>query len=190
MGRSGSNANQAQSTQDAAISKDQVARANKATDAFNADLGKMKGNPNLYANPYKDPEYLRNQNLITSAASSATNSAAANQLNSEALRTGSNTASREASIRDLARQKSRAMVDYQAGRNAQDRNSYLDWERFLLGANLAPANVNTDMFRTSTSGQNNANTNLANIQNSQQAMWGSIIGGAASGLGAAFTGKA
>jgi hypothetical protein len=177
-----------------AIEQDQVNRANKSTDDYNKSLGLLAKGGKIATNPWTDPTYLRNQNLIASGTSSAINNAAKDQLDTEAQRTGSNTASRGATIADLARQKMRTQTDYMAGRDSENYNRYLDWERFILGAKLAPTNVNTSLFGTAAGQVSNANQSLigfANANNQASAqMWGSIIGGAASGLGAAAGGGA
>src|SRR5262245_39855013 len=121
MARTGKQENQEANKQYSAIEADQIRRANLATDSFNNLLAKvMKGETDAIKDPYKDEGYLQNQNILAAGAASSANKAAAEQLNTEALRTGSNTASRAATIRDLGRQKMRAMTDYQAGRAAED----------------------------------------------------------------------
>jgi hypothetical protein len=176
-----------------AIEQDQVGRANRSTDDYNKSLAILAKGGKIATNPWTDPTYLRNQNLIASGTTSAINNVAKDQLDTEAQRTGSNTASRGATIADLARQKMRAQTDYMAGRDADNYNRYLDWERFILGAKLAPTNVNTNLFGTAAGQVNNSNTNLANIgiaaNQAEMGMWGSIIGGAAAGAGSAFSGK-
>lgn len=174
------------------IEKDQVARANKATDDYSSSLGKLAKGDTIAANPWADRTYLRNQNLVAAGTTSAVNNTAKDQLDTEAQRTGSNTASRGATIADLARQKMRTQTDYFAGRDTDNWNKYLDWEKFILGAKLAPTNVNTSLFGGAANQVNDANKSLidfANANNQASAqMWGSIIGGGAAGLGSAFQG--
>lgn len=88
-----------------AMQQDQLRRANAATDSFNSLLGKVQSGKPIAANPYKTSEYLRNQNLLTGAATSAQNAGAKELLNTDALRSGVNTASRRATIADLGRQR-------------------------------------------------------------------------------------
>lgn len=189
MGRnSGTQSNQASDTYSQQVQADSLRRTNAATDAFNSQLKTLAGGGTIAANPYKNSEYLQNQNLLTSAATSAQNTGAKELLNTDAQRGGLNTSSRRATFADLARQRMRASGDAVTAQNAQNYDKNLDWQKFILGSTLAPANVDTTLFNTATGERNTATKNLADIQNAQNAMWGQIIGagiGAAGSLGSA-----
>ncbi len=102
------------------IQQDQVARANKATDVFNADLSTLKSGGTIAANSWADTNDLRNLNVKMSAGASSANDAAADQLNREALRNGENNGARSATIAGLARDKMRTMSALQSGQAADD----------------------------------------------------------------------
>lgn len=189
MSRTGTDENKQANTQMDAVQQDQIARANAATAKYNADLKTLQGGGSIAPNPWADPNYLRAQTVKMDAASSGANDTAADVLNREAQRTGENTEARKATISDLARQKSRAMMTMQAGQNADDYNKYLAYEQQLLGADLAPTGVDTSLFSSATQGRDAALGNLTQIGNAGYGMWGSIIGGAAAGAGSAFQGK-
>lgn len=184
MARAGTQSNQDASKTASATEADQLARANAATSLYNKDLSTLKSGGQISANPWQDPSYLRSMSVQQDAAASGSNDAAAEQLNREAQRTGENTEARKATIAELARQKSRGMMTAQAGQTADDHNRFMAYENSILGNDLAPTGVNTNLYGAATGQANNANTNLAQIDMANQAMWGSVIG---SGLQAAGT---
>lgn len=157
-----------------------MGRANAATDKFNSQLGTLAGGGSIAANPFTDPAYLRNLNIAASTASSAANNQAKQQLKDTALKTGTNTASMGATVRDLAGQRTRANQSYLAGQATDDYSKYLDWEKFVLGSTLAPAGVDTSMFATATGGRNSALNDRTQIQDTNNQlgaqMWSSILG--------------
>lgn len=189
MARTGEAENKQANSEDAAIKMDTNRRVNAATDSYNQKLNTLSAGGSIAANPWNDPDYLRTQNQNAAFASSGANAAAKEQLGNEALRTGENSEARKATIASLARQKSRDMMQMQAGQSANDYNKYQDYEKYLLGATLAPTGADTSMFSTAVGGQNSALNNLTQIGNAQSAMWGNIISGAASGAGSAFSGR-
>lgn len=189
MARSGTKANQSAATDATTQQTAALTRANSAVDSYNKELGILNEGGQIAPNPYENPSYLRNQNLTTAAAAGGANDQAATLLKDTARRTGENTASLPATVASIARQKMRTMSQNQSQQKAQDYQSYLNYEQQLLNNTLAPAGISTNIYGTATGLRNNADTNLANIQNASQGMWGSIIGGAASGIGSAAQGR-
>lgn len=192
MARAGQEANQQYNNEMAAVQRDKDNRIKGYEATFLNDANKLRKGEMIAANPYQNSEYLQNQNILAAGTSSAVNNAAKEALNTEALRTGSNTASRKATIADLGRQKMRTMTDYNAGRAAQDFDKNLDWQKMILGTDLAPAGIDTAMFQSATSGRNEAVGNLAALDQANMGMWGGIIGagiGAAGQVASGFTPK-
>lgn len=165
------------------MQQDQLQRVNAATDSFNQQLAKLRSGGSIAENPYAAPDYLRNQNILTGAATSAANKSGQELLDSDALRSGSNTSSRKATIADLSRNAMRARGDAAATRQGQDYDRYLDWQKFILGSTLAPTGVDTSMFSTQTSGRNASTGNLAQLGVAAQQSWGNILGSALGSIG-------
>jgi hypothetical protein len=184
MARTGENENKQANQQYSAIEQDQINRANAATSQFNDLLGKMRNGQQIAKNPYDDPAYNREQNIMTAGATSSTNKGTQELLDTQALRTGSNTGARKATIADLGRQRMRTATELTAGRKADDYDRYLDWQKFILGSTLAPANVDTSLFQSAVGGRNNSLGNLTELGKAGYDMWGNII---SSGLQAAGT---
>ena len=183
----GEKENKAADQQMAAIQAETNARNKEHIAAYDADFAKLKSGVNIGADPYKDSGYLQNQNLLASAATGAVNKGTTELLNTEARRTGSNTASRKATIADLGRTRMRTQTDYQAGRAAEDHDRNLDWQKFILGSVLAPTGVDTSMFGSATQGRSSALKNLADIGIADKQAFASMVGAGISG-GASFAG--
>jgi hypothetical protein len=176
----------------AGIQRERDTRSKQAEDWFIQGEKDLSGGKMIGANPYTNPDYLRNQNILTAASTSAANKSGKEALDTEATRTGTNTAARKATLADLSRASMRTGTEYQAGRAADDYDRNLDWQRFLLGSRLAPAGVDTTMFGQATSGRSSATKNLADIGIASNQAFGQIMGsliGAAGGVATGFTPK-
>lgn len=136
-------------------------------------------------NPYQSTEYLTNQNKLTSGAMNSQNTASAAAERGAALRTGTNTAavSAQRSANSLSGQ--RQIDNYNASRDTQNQDKYLQWQQGLLQDKLAGANSQQNMFSTESGGRSNANTNLVNLNQQQNALWEAGIGAAGAGAAAA-----
>lgn len=191
MGRNTGTEENTQANKDATDQQKQsFARANAATDWFNQGQKQLESTGAVAANPYKNPEYLRNQNILTAGNTSAGNAGAKEALDTEASRTGVNTAGRKATLMDLARKNTMARTQYQAGQAADDYGRNLDWQKFLLGSRLAPAGVDTQMYGTATQGRDTAVTNLKDIGVAAQQSFGQMMGAAIGAAGGVATGFA
>lgn len=189
MGRdTGVKENQASDAYAKQVQAESLARANAATDKFNSRLATLAGGGSIATNPFTNPQYLSTRNLQTAAGTSAANSGTKEQMNTDALKGGLNTSSRRATFADLGRSRMRTNADTSASQASDDYNRYLDWQKFVLGSTLAPTNVDTSIFSTSTGQRTAADKSLADIGIANQQMWGNIISGIAQGAGAAIGG--
>ncbi len=157
---------------------------------YNNDMGNYMSNVNgaiAEGNPYLSKSYLTNQNIQTSGAMNSAKTAAAQETRDAALRTGTNTAavqaSRDANAQALARQQ----TQYNAQRDTENEDKWLQLQNQLRGQQLAGANSEAGVYGTSTSGRGNALSNLQSGQNAEDQLWASGIQGLASAGGAAMT---
>lgn len=156
-----------------------------ALTGYNSDIGGYMSNVNsaiAQGNPYETRSYLTNQNLQTSAAANAATTAGNQQSRDVALRTGTNTAAVQASRDANAAAKARTVNQYNATRDTENEDKWLNQRQQLFGDQLQGANSEANIFGTASSGRNNAASNLASIQNSQNQLWEAGIGAAGAGL--------
>jgi hypothetical protein len=158
---------------------------NSQATAASDDISNLEGQ----GNPYQSKSYLQNQNIQTSAAMDATNTAAKQQLNDDALRTGTNTASLGRTISSNARAGQRTMDAYNAGQSAQNEDKYLSLQQGLIGDRQNLANSEAGVLGTTSGAQTNADGQLVTLQGQNDQMWGNVIGGAAGAVGSVFAGK-
>jgi hypothetical protein len=150
-----------------------------AANNYQTDINNFNSNVNsriAQGNPYQSKSYLRNQNLMTSAAANAANTAANQKTRDAALRTGTNTASVAAQAAENARAGQRQITDYNATRDTANQDK---WEAEMQDLNrdqLAGAQSEENMFGTAVSGRSNALNNLTDIQAQQNALWQAGIG--------------
>ena len=184
MARTGTNENKEANQQMSAIQQDQIRRANEATDKYNRSIDALiaKGNP------WQDESYLRNVNIGIAGATSASNKAAADQLEMAGRRTRTNTASLGYDKAAIARAAMRAAAETRAAQSADDYGKWVDYQKWLAGARLAPTGVNTDMFGSATSGRSAALGNLTQLGIASYGPVNSLIN-AAGQAGAAAIGK-
>jgi hypothetical protein len=189
MARTGTQENKDANKEYSAIEKDQVKRANKATDWYNEGVSTLASGGAIAADPYQDESYLRNQNLLASTALGANRDAAQSELEATTNRTGMNSASLAYAKKGIARSLGRLGVEYTAGRNAEDYDRYLEYQKFLLGARLAPAGVNTDLFKGAVSGRGGSLKNLADLGAASYGPLNAGIQAAGTAVGGYFAGK-
>ena len=190
MARQGQQAASAADSQNSAEKAVAYNNIMKYSNQFENELAKLRGGTDIAANPFKNPDYLRNQNILTSTVSSATNNQLSDQMKRASQRTGENSAGLYSSMRDLGRQLAQAKTAYQAGQYSTDYDKNLLYQQQMLNNILAPANAQAGIFGAATSGQSNDVNALVNEDAQNSAMWGNIIGGIAGGAGSAFQGKA
>jgi hypothetical protein len=185
MARAATQANQDANSQYQNWEQSALNNYNQAMGGFNTNLDNMLSQ----GNPYQSKSYLENQNKLTSAAMNSQNTAAKQNLQDTALRTGENTAAIQNTIASNARAGQRTLDTYNAQRDTENQDKYLQYEQQLLQDQLAGANSEAGIYGTNVSGRSDALNNLTSIQNAQQQMWGNIIGGVAGGAGSVFQGK-
>ncbi len=180
-----SSADQAQS-QDSAWQQQFANMEENQTNEYNTDLNKLIAQ----GNPWANPTYKENENILTSGAAGSANDAAKQQI-ADAVKAsgGQNSAAYGATVADLSRQRSQQQTQATAGQNQSDYNNWINYQQWLQNAVLAPVTGENAAFSTATSGD----TGALNAQNQANQigdqMWSSIIGGVTSGLGSAFRGK-
>jgi hypothetical protein len=155
---------------------------------YNNDMSSYTSNVNstlAAGNPYQSKSYLTNQNLETSGAMDAANTAAAGAARDTALRTGTNTAAVAAQNAENARAGQRDLTTYNASRDTQNEDKWLTDQQQLYGDQLAGANSEAGIYGTDVSGRSNSLGNLTSLQNSEDQMWAGIAGSALGAGGAA-----
>lgn len=160
-----------------------------ALSSYNNDMGSYMSNVNSQlaaGNPYQSKDYLTSQNLQTSGAMNATNDAAQQQLRDTALRTGTNTAAVAGEVGANRLQGQRDLTTYNAARDTQNEDKWLQQRQQLTSDQLAGANSEAGIYGSAVGGRSAANSDLVNLQQQQDALWGSAIGAVgAAGAGAA-----
>lgn len=159
--------------------------ANREAASADDDISSLEGQ----GNPYQSKSYLTNQNLLTSGAMNSTNTAAKQQLNDAALRTGTNTASLGRTISSNARAGQRQMDQSNAQTAAGNQDKYLALQQNIVGMRQNQAQTQAGIMGTAAGAQGNANGQLVTLNGQNQQMWGQIIAGAAGAAGSAFSGK-
>jgi hypothetical protein len=171
-------------TQYAGASTSALNNANADAAKGNADISSLEA-----SNPYTSKSYIQNQNLQTSAAMNSQDMAAKQQLDGAALRTGTNTAALGRTIASNDAAGQRSMDAYNAGTATQNVDKTTALQQGLIQDRNAQAGTQAGLYGTSANGQNNAETQLTNLQGQNTAMWGNIIGGAAGAAGSVFQAK-
>ena len=172
-----------QANQDAA--KGYTGTQGDALSNFNNAMGGYTSNVNstiAQGNPYESRSYLQNQNLLTSGAANSATTAGNQATRDVALRTGTNTAAVQASRDANTQAKQRMLTQYNAGRDTENLDKWVNQRQQLYQDQLAGANADAGIYNTASGGLNNAGSNLASIQNSQAALWEAGIGAVGAGL--------
>jgi hypothetical protein len=185
----------------AAGAQSQVANAAAATDASNAssafgaasgDIGTYLSNVNstlAAGNPFESKTYLTNQNLETSGAMNAENTAEKAALGQTVARTGTNSAALANTVASSARQGQRDLTGYNAGRDTANENTWLNQQDKLLGDEATGSAQEAGLYGTSVSGEDStlgtAQTGADEEEQANDQIIDSSLTGAAS-VGAAF----
>ena len=160
-----------------------------AANNYQSDINNYNSNVNSQiaaGNPYQSKAYLQNQNIQTSGAANAANTAGNQAVRDTALRTGENSAAVAATQADNARQTARTVTDYNATRDTANQDKWEADQQSLNKDQLAGASSEAGMFGTSTSGRDASLSDLTTIQGQQDALWQAGIGAVgAAGAGAA-----
>jgi hypothetical protein len=160
-----------------------------AANSYQSDINNYNSNVNsqiAQGNPYQSKAYLQNQNLMTSGAADAANTAANQKTRDAALRTGTNTASVAATNAENARASQRQVTDYNATRDTSNTDKWEQDQQRLNEQQLAGANSQEAMFGANVNGRNSSLSDLTTIQGQQDALWQAGIGAVgAAGAGAA-----
>ena len=182
MARAGEDAAQNASTQYSQYATSALNNYNTDAEKTNDDISSLEGQ----GNPYQSKAFLTNQNIQTSGAMNATNTAAKQQLQDAALRTGTNTAALGRTIASNARAGQRQMDTYNAGQSNENESKYLQLEQGLIGDRQNLTNSEASIYGSSAGNQTAADGQLVQEDQANDAMWGNIIAGAAGGAGAAI----
>lgn len=167
--------------------------AESALGSYNSDIASYMGNVNsalAAGNPFDSEDYLTKQNLETSGAMNSENDAAQEALGQTVARTGENSASLADTIASSKRQGQRDLTNYEATRDTQNEDKWLNERDSLMRDQLGGAQSEAGIYGTATSGRNGALNAYTSAENAEDQMWagiaGSAMGGAGEGLGAAF----
>jgi hypothetical protein len=165
--------------------------AKNALGAYGNDIGSYMSNVNstlAAGNPYQSKSFLTNQNLETSGAMNAANTKEGQQLRDSARRSGTNTAALAGTIASSAREGQRNLTDYNAARDNQNEDRWLQQQQGLMKDQLEGANSEAGVYGTSMGGANNSLNALTQREDSMDQMWGNLAGsviGAGGTMGAA-----
>ena len=177
-------------TQDAQLKQDN-GWAGSTLNNFNNGIGSYMSNVNgalAAGNPYESTAYKTNQNLETSGAMNAANTREGQQLRDTARRAGTNTAALAGTMASSAREGQRNLTDYNATRDTQNEDKWLQERDNLMRGQLAGAEAEGGVFGTEMGGANNALNDITNRQNNADDLWanmgGKAIGAAGAGLAA------
>ena len=162
-------------------------QADAALGAYNGDMADYMSNVNsaiASGNPFESKDYLTKQNLETSGAMNAENTAAQNALGSAARRTGTNTAALADTVASSARQGQRDLTGYNAARDTANEQNWLAERDQLMRDQLAGANSEAGVYGTGTHANTSDLDSMTRAQEAQDQMWGNIVSGAMQGAGA------
>jgi len=178
--------NQAQ-VADAAATSDSD-RAAAAFGAAQGDIGSYLSNVNsaiAAGNPYESKDYLTEQNLATSGAMNSENDAAKQQEQQTVARTGTNSAALANTVSENARAGQRDLTQYNAQRDTQNEQSWLNQQDKLLSDQAQGAGEEGSLYATGTSGQDST---LSTAQQGEDAQTQADNGMIDAGIGAAGAG--
>jgi hypothetical protein len=175
------------STQKGQLNQDN-AWAGSSLDKYNSGISDYGSNVNATlgaGNPYESKQFLTNQNLQTSGAMNSANTRQQQQMRDVVSRTGTNTAGVGESLASSARQGQRDMTQFNATRDNQNQDKWLQQQQQLYGDQLAGANSQAGVYGQQMSGASNALNNVTQRQDAQDQMWGGIAQSAVGAAGAA-----
>ena len=156
---------------------------------YNQNIGKLNAGVDVGADPFQQTGYLSNVNKLQAEAldtnAASTKGEMARRLKATGGINGSQTAVAQ---KDVGLQTGRLADTLTAQRAATDYKSNLQYQQYLAQAPLQAANAEQGIYSTATGGQGNALNNLTALSGQQYNMYGQMIGGAASGIGAGLGG--
>lgn len=178
-----------------------IANNAASTDASNAAsaFGKAQGGIDSYlsnvnsalaaGNPFEAKDYLTQQNLATSGAMNSQNTAAQQQEQSNVARTGTNSAAVANDIANNARTGQRDLTNYNANRDTQNENTWLNQQQQLFGDQARGNSEEAGLYGTALGGQNSTLGTAQTGEDQQGQEYNSMISagiGAAGVVGGAF----
>jgi len=162
-----------------AAAKTDAANAASALGSYNGEIGTYMSNVNSAlsaGNPYESKDYLTKQNLETSGAMNAANTAEKQALGSTVAKTGTNSAALADTVASSAREAQRDLTNYNATRDTENEDKWLKQQDLLMGDQLAGANSEAGVYSTSLGGQNSSLSTEEQAEAAQDAMWSNIAG--------------
>lgn len=189
MARTGESENKAANAEYTATQNEALKKSNAAVDQYWKDLNAIKSGNMIVADPWITPGYLENQNRLGATGAHATSSAGAQQLEDTALRTGNNSASTAAAIKNITRQANQDVQTRQTAQAADDYNKWIDLNMNTLNQDLTPAGITNQIYNTSTSGRSQALGNLTQLGMASYGPWNAAIGAAGAAAGGYYAGK-
>jgi hypothetical protein len=139
-------------------------------------------------NPYESKDYLTKQNIATSGAMHSADDAADEAISSAAARTGGSSAAVAAQEAETARQGQRDLTDYNATRDTQNEDKWLQQRQQLTKDQLSGADASAGLYGTSLGANTSDLKTEEDAQAAQDAMWAGIGGSVATGAGTAIAG--
>jgi hypothetical protein len=143
-------------------------------------------------NPFESKAYLTQQNLATSGAMNSENDAAKQALESGVARTGTNSAALPNEEASIARQGQRDLTNYNATRDTQNENTWLNQQDKLLQDEQAGANSEAGIYGTSLGAQSSDLSSMTQADDAEQKAELALVGdavGAGGSVGGAYAGK-
>lgn len=161
---------------------------------YNADLGTYMSNVNAKlaaGNPYQTAAYKQSQNLETSGAANAEDTAAKTATRGAALRTGLNAAATPAQDSENRLAATRNIDSFNASRDTANDQAWEGEQQGLLQDQLGGANSQAGANATYANQRSAATNGLLTQQEEEDKMWAGLgttaMQGAGAGLTAAFT---
>jgi hypothetical protein len=166
---------------------------NSGVGSYNADLGSYMSNVNsslAAGNPYQSTAYKTSQNLETSGAMNAADTAATAATRGAALRTGENAAATSAASSENALAAQRTQDTYDATRDTANDQAWEQEKQNLMGDQLAGANSQEQANANYGQQRSSATQGLLTQQEQEDQMWAQLgetaMTGAGKGLTAAY----
>lgn len=179
--------NDASGVDEAAAQTNEGTAAN-ALGAYQGDISEYMGNVNsalAAGNPFESKDYLTQQNLETSGAMNSANNAEDAKLGQTVARTGTNSAALANEEGSSAREGQRDLTQYNAGRDTQNGNTWLNEQQNLFKDQAAGASSEAGVYGTSTGAQSSDLSSMTQADDAEDQMWAGLAQAAATGAGAA-----
>lgn len=171
---------------DEAAANTNEGNAASALGAYQGDIGNYMSNVNsalAAGNPFESKDYLTQQNLETSGAMHSASDAANQKVQQTAARTGTNTAAIANEEESAGNQASRDLTQYNAGRDTQNENTWLNEQQGLLKDQESGAASEAGVYGSSLGAQSSDLSSMTQADDAEDQMWAGIAGAAASGAG-------